>query len=64
MNTDLTKLLLGYEGKWVALSADNKKVMGVGDNPREALEQAQINKEQNPVLTKVSQNHGSLILEV
>lgn len=62
MNTDLTKLLRGYEGKWVVLSADNNKVVGASDNPKDALKQAQINKEPNPVLMRVPETWDSLIL--
>ena len=62
INTDLTKLLSGHEGKWVALSADSSKVVGVADNLKEALEQAHTNKEQSPILTKVPKSSGTLIL--
>lgn len=62
MNTDLTKLLNGLEGKWVALSADNSRVVGTGDNPGEAIKQAHTNKEENPILTKVPETSGGLIV--
>ena len=61
-NTDLRKLLKGYSNKWIALSADNSKVVGVADNPKEALEQAEVNKEQSPILTKAPQTSGAFIL--
>lgn len=61
-NTDLRKVLKGHTNKWVALSADSSKVVGVADNPKEALKQARINKEQNPILTKVPKISGALIL--
>ncbi len=61
-NTDLRKVLKGYSNKWIALSADSKKVVGVADNPREALEQAHTHKENNPVLTKTPENYGTFIL--
>lgn len=61
-NIDLRKVLKGYSNKWVALSADSNKVVGVADNPKEALEQAHINKEQNPILTKTPENYGTFIL--
>lgn len=61
-NTDLRKVLKGYSNKWVALSADSSKVVGVADNPKEALKQAQTNKERNPILTKAPQNPGAFIL--
>ena len=37
---DLTKLLLPYENKWVALSEDNKEVLGAGKTLKEAEKQA------------------------
>lgn len=61
INTDLTKLLNGYAGKWIALSPDNRKIVGVGNNPREALKQARKNKEQDSILTRVSDNYDSLV---
>ena len=61
-NTDLREVLKGYSNKWVALSADSNKVVGVADNANEALEQAHTNKEQNPILTKTPENYGTFIL--
>lgn len=62
INTDLTKLLSGHEGKWVALSADNSRVVGVADDPKGAVEQAHKNKEENPTLTKTPEDYISFIL--
>jgi len=61
-NIDLRELLKNYSNKWVALSADSNKVVGVADNANEALQQAHNNKEQNPVLTKTPENYGTFIL--
>ena len=61
-NIDLREVLKGYSNKWVALSADSNKVVGVADTPSEALKQAQIRKEQNPILTKTPENYGTFIL--
>ena len=61
-NTDLRKVLKGHSNKWVALSADSSKVVGMADNPREALKQAHTNKEQSPILTKAPQRPGAFIL--
>ncbi len=61
-NTDLRELLKGYSDRWVALSADSNRVVGVADNPKEAVEQAYINKESNPVLTKTPKHYGTFIL--
>ena len=61
-NTDLREVLKGYSDKWIALSADSSKVVGVADNPKEALEQAYSNKEVNPILTKTPVRYGTFIL--
>jgi len=61
-NTDLRKLLKGYSNKWIALSADSNKVVGVADNPKEALKQAHANRERSPILTKAPQTSGAFIL--
>ena len=61
-NTDLREILKGYSNKWIALSADSSKVVGVADNPKKALEQAHTNKEQSPILTRVPKNSGAFIL--
>ena len=61
-NIDLREILRGYSDKWVALSADSSKVVGVSDNIKEAVEQARSNKEDNPILTKTPEQYGTLIL--
>lgn len=61
-NTDLREILKGYSNKWIALSADSSKVVGVANNPKKALEQAHKNKEQNPILTRAPQSSGAFIL--
>jgi len=61
-NTDFRKILKGYSNKWVALSADSSKVVGVGDNLKEAIEQADANKEKSPILTKMPIDCGTFIL--
>jgi hypothetical protein len=38
---DLGEKLRPYEGKWVALSLDHKKVLGVGETLKEAKEKAE-----------------------
>lgn len=40
---DLSTIFKQYEGKWVALSDDNKTVFGFGDTVKEAVENAKIN---------------------
>lgn len=41
---DLSKILLPFENKWVALSEDNKKVLGSGKTLEEARKQAEKTK--------------------
>lgn len=44
MNIDLTKLFKkSHLGKWVAVTLDNKKVVGFGKTPKEALLSAKNN---------------------
>ena len=38
---DLSKLLLPYENKWVALSEDHKKILGAGNSLKEAERKAE-----------------------
>ena len=38
---DLSKILKGYESKWVALSDDNKSVCGAGKSAKEASQDAE-----------------------
>jgi hypothetical protein len=40
-SVDLSEKLRPYEGKWVALSLDHKKVLGVGETLKEAKEKAE-----------------------
>lgn len=47
---DLTKILEPYEGEWVALSSDQKRVVGHGPAPHEALEMAKQKGEKDPIL--------------
>jgi hypothetical protein len=62
INTDLSKLLKSHSNKWVALSADSNKVLGVADNAKDALEQAYSKKEQNPILTRTPKHYGTFVL--
>ena len=61
-NTNLSELLKAHSNKWVALSSDSSRIVGVADSPKEALEQARINKEPDPVLTKTPKHYGTFIL--
>ena len=61
-NTDLTKVLKGHSSGWVALSADSRKIVGAADSPKEALEQARRNKENNAILVRCTEGSGAFIL--
>ena len=51
---DLTKVLKkSHVGKWVALSREEKEVVGVGATPKKAIDQAHKNGCDDPVLHKV-----------
>lgn len=41
---DLSKILLPFENKWVALSADQKEVLGSGETLKEAEKEAKKTK--------------------
>ena len=61
-NTDLRALLKDYSSKWVALSSDSKRVVGVADNIGDAIKQANEKRENNPVLTKTPEKYGTFVL--
>ncbi len=55
---DLTKLLAPYKGEWVALSHDEKRVLGHGKTIEEALSMARKAEEGRPLLIKVPDDEG------
>lgn len=59
---DLSKILRPYSDEWVALSKDETKVVGSGKNLKQALEQAEKNGEEKPIITKVPKEYGSYVL--
>jgi len=61
-NTDLREILKQYSDKWVALSSDSSRVVGVADKPADALQQAHAKKESAPILTRVPKDYGTYIL--
>ncbi len=61
-NTDLREILKQYSDKWVALSHDSSRVVGVADKPADALQQAHAKKEPDPILTRVPKDYGTYIL--
>jgi hypothetical protein len=52
-NYDLTTLLKPYENKWVALSFDYRRVLGVGDTLAEAKRNAQQSSKERFVCIKL-----------
>ena len=53
---DLSKILKGYEGKWVALSPDEDGqliVKGSGNSITEAIKEASKNGEDDPIIMPV-----------
>ena len=50
---DLTSTLSPYEGKWVALSKDEKKVVGSGRTLKEVVRIAEKKNCKDPVYTQV-----------
>ena len=61
-NTDLREILKQYSDKWVALSSDSSRVVGIADKPADALQQAHAKNEQDPILTRVPKSYGTYIL--
>lgn len=56
------RMLKEYSNKWVALSSDSKKIVGVGSTVKEAVKKAEANKEHNPILTKTPECYGTFVL--
>ncbi|MBA7496075.1 hypothetical protein ES702_06673 [subsurface metagenome] len=50
---DLSKILRPYEDKWVALSQDEKKVIGSGKTLKETSKEVSKKRYKNPVYLKV-----------
>lgn len=51
--SDLTKLLVPYASGWVALSADEQRVVGAGETLQEAHDKAIAQYEPDPIYIKV-----------
>lgn len=49
---DLSKILKGYEKKWVALSSDQTKLVASAQSPEKAFQKANEMGENNPVVFK------------
>lgn len=50
---DLTKILKGYENRWVAITSDYRKVVGSGKTLKAAQREALRQGFKEPILTKV-----------
>jgi len=61
-NLDLRNLLRGHSNKWVALTSDSDRVVGVADNIEDAIKEARSNNEENPILTRTPEHYGTFIL--
>ena len=59
---DLTKLLKPYKGEWVALSQDEKRILGHGKSLDEALAAARKVEEGRPLLIKVPDESVGFVL--
>ena len=59
---DLTKLLKPYKGQWVALSQDEKRILGHGKSLDEALAAARKVEEGRPLLVKVPDESVGFVL--
>jgi hypothetical protein len=55
---NLSRILAHLKGKWVALSSDEKRVVGKGITLEKALEQARESGEEDPILIKVPKVPG------
>ena len=59
---DLTRLLAPYKGEWVALSHDEKRILGHGKTIEEALPTAKDDIEGRPLLMRVSDYLGFVLV--
>ena len=59
---DLSKILKNCSNEWVALSSTQEKVVGRGERPRQAYEQAVLKGEKDPVLVRAPKDFGTYIL--
>ena len=59
---DLSKILKPYHNEWVALSDDEKKVVGSGKTLNEAIKKARRKGIDAPIVTKVPKEYGNYVL--
>lgn len=62
--TDMSEVLKGFEGKWVALSFRDGQIMvsGSGNSIEEAIEKASQKGEDDPILMKVPSEAMSYVV--
>ncbi len=59
---DLSHILAKYANCWVALSADERRVMASAKHPQQALKQAQAKGEDDPILMWAPKEHSAYIV--
>ena len=59
---DLTKLLRPYRGEWVALSHDEKQVVGHGKTIDEAVGKAKKYGERRPIIVRAPDQFSAFLL--
>ena len=59
---DLTKLLHPYRGEWVALSHDEKRVVGHGDTIDAAVGRARKRGEHRPIIVRAPDQFSAFLL--
>jgi len=59
---DLRKALANYANCWVALSADERRVVANAKHPAEALKKAKAKGEPDPILMWAPKEHSAYIV--
>ncbi len=59
---DMTPIVKKYPGCFVALTYDRKKVLGKGNTPKEAIDEAKKKGYKDPIITKIPNENRSYLL--
>lgn len=59
---DLSKLLARYANCWVALSADERRVLATAKHPQQALKKSHQEGESDPILMWAPKTHDAYIV--
>lgn len=59
---DLSRILKKYSNEWIALSNDQRRVLGRGKHPRDAYKKAVAKGEDKPILLRAPKDFGTYIL--